>query len=102
MRGKAAVVYSFPSFLYSSSYCVLANLPPRSHGTTFNVSDFPEHTQKSPIRAHIITSRDGFGLISLDWKIPIFAVPAAELASDELKAVLISSPWVHVHPGRYK
>jgi hypothetical protein len=69
--------------------------PARYHGTTFDVTYLSDPAQKVPTRAHLITSRDSFELISLDWKTPILTCPAAELASVESKknsAILTFKP----------
>lgn len=45
--------------------------PRRFHGTTFNVLYSNEPSQKTPIKAHVITSLDAFEIISADWKTSI-------------------------------
>jgi hypothetical protein len=42
--------------------------PPRFHGTIFNVLYQSEPVQKTPIKAHVITSLESCEVISSDWK----------------------------------
>jgi hypothetical protein len=44
------------------------SLPSRWHGTTFNVHYSSDPSQKNLTKAHLLTSRDGFEIIALDWK----------------------------------
>jgi hypothetical protein len=70
-------------------------LPSRWYGTTFNVLYSNEPTQKVPIKAHLITSRDGFELISSDWKTSIQKFSPSDVDRIEPKktiAVLTMKP----------
>jgi hypothetical protein len=70
-------------------------LPSRWYGTTFNVLYSNEPLLKTPIKAHLITSRDGFELISSDWKTSIQKFSPADVERIEPKktiAVLTMKP----------
>jgi hypothetical protein len=75
----------WPPFQNDSLGRKISMFPPRYHGTVFNVQYSTEPTQKSPIRAHLVTSRDCFELIGLDWRTLLLTVPASELSSVESK-----------------
>jgi hypothetical protein len=59
--------------------------PPRYHGTVFNVSYWTDPNQKGPSKAHLITSRDFFELISLDWRTSLQKYPSSEVERVETK-----------------
>jgi hypothetical protein len=70
-------------------------LPPRWYGTTFTVQYSNEPSQKTPLKVHLITSRDAFDLISLDWKTSMEQFSAQEIDRIESKkttAVLVMKP----------
>jgi hypothetical protein len=70
-------------------------LPARWYGTTFNVLYSNEPSQKTPMKLHLVTSRDGFDLISLDWKASVQRFRTPDVDSVEAKgttAVLTMNP----------
>jgi hypothetical protein len=70
-------------------------LPPRWYGTTFPVHYSNEPSQKTPIKVHLITSRDSFELISLDWQTSLEQFSAQDIDRIESKkttAVLTMKP----------
>jgi hypothetical protein len=60
-------------------------LPSRWHGTTFSVLYSHEPSQKAPIKVHLITFRDTFELISLDWKTSLEQFSAQDIERTEAK-----------------
>jgi hypothetical protein len=74
-------------------------LPARWYGTTFNVVYTNEPTQKSPLKAHVLTSRDGFEIISGDWKTSYQKFSPSDVDRIESKktmAVLMMKPGQRV------
>jgi hypothetical protein len=55
------------------------SLPTRWHGTTFNVLYSSDPSQKNLTKAHLITSRDSFELVSLDWKSSLEAISVNDI-----------------------
>jgi hypothetical protein len=65
-------------------------LPSRWYGTTFNVQYSTDPSQKNSIKAHLLTSRDSFELISLDWKTSLDTFSAIEIDRIETKKTTVT------------
>jgi hypothetical protein len=63
--------------------------PPRYHGTTFNVNYWSDPNQKGASKAHLITSRDFFELISLDWRTSLQRYLSSEIDRVETKKATV-------------
>jgi hypothetical protein len=69
---------------------------PRYHGTAFTVLYSNEPVQKTPIKAHLVTSLDSFELISADWRTSFEKFPPGDIERVENKKTAVV---LTMHPG---